>query len=60
MYVIICPITCSSRCIHDMGTLSWLNAETLKRVPTPLVGRLVRCSAYGRDYSKIIICSLKY
>ena len=27
---------------HDVGALSWLNAETLKRVPTSLFGRLVR------------------
>ena len=37
----------SSRCKHDMGTLSWLNAETLKRALSPLFGRLVRCSAVG-------------
>ena len=35
--------------MHDMGTLSWLNAEPLERVPTPLVGRLLRCSALFRE-----------
>ena len=35
---------------HDMGALSWLNAETHKRVPTPLFGRLVRCSAHGHSF----------
>ena len=24
----------SNHCVHDMGSLSWLNAETLKRAPT--------------------------
>ena len=24
-----------SRCKHDMGALSWLNAATLERAPTP-------------------------
>ena len=28
-----------------MGTLSWINAEILERVSTPLFDRLVRCSA---------------
>ena len=42
----------SSRCKHDMGTLSWLNAEILERVPTPYFGRLVRCSAHGRSFSR--------
>ena len=35
-------------------TLSWVNAKTVERVPTPLFGRLVRCSAHGPflgDYS---------
>ena len=32
---------------HDMGALSWLNAEALKRVPTPLFGRLVRCCTHA-------------
>ena len=27
-----------SHCKHDMGALSWLNAETLERVPTMLSG----------------------
>ena len=37
-----------------MVALSWLNAETLKRVPTSLFGRLVRWSAHNvlsQDYS---------
>ena len=33
---------------HDMGVLLWfINAKTHKRVPTPLFGRLVRCSDHG-------------
>ena len=44
----------SSCCKHDVGALSWLNAETVKKAPTPLFGRLVRCSAHEPflgDYS---------
>ena len=40
---------------HDMDALSWLNAETLKRAPTPLFGRRVKCSALGalsQDYGR--------
>ena len=29
-----------SHCKHDMGALSWLNAETVERVPTPLLADL--------------------
>ena len=36
-----------------MGALSWLNAETLKTTPTPLLGRLVRCSTYGSSFVRI-------
>ena len=36
-----------------MGTLLWLNAVTLKRAPTPLFGRLVRCSAHGRSFVRL-------
>ena len=42
-----------SRCKCDMGTLSWLNAETLERAPTPLLGRLVRCSAHGQSFARL-------
>ena len=47
--VIICPLRASSHCKHDMGTLSWLNVEALKRVPTSLFGGLVWCSTHGRS-----------
>ena len=43
----------SSHYKNDMGSLSWLNAETFKKAPTPLFDGLVRCSAIGtllRDY----------
>ena len=36
-----------SYCKHDMDALSLLNVETLKKVPNPLLGRLVRCSTLG-------------
>ena len=39
----------SSYCKHDMGALSWLNAE---RAPTPLFGRLVKCSAHGLSFTR--------
>ena len=39
-----------SHCKHDMGALSCLNAETIERAPTPLFGRLVRCSTHGRSF----------
>ena len=38
-----------------MDALLWLNAETLKRAPTPLFGRRVKCSALGalsQDYGR--------
>ena len=45
----------SSRCIkQDVGALSWLNAETVKRAPTPLFGRLVKCSAYGPFFGRLL------
>ena len=43
----------SSRCKHDMGTLSWLNVKTLKRVPIPLFDRLFRCSTHGRSFVRL-------
>ena len=36
-----------------MGTLLWLNLETFKRVPTPLFGRLVRCSSYEHSFKRL-------
>ena len=42
-----------SRCKHDIGTLPWLNAETLKEVPTPLFGRLVMLSAHGCSFMRL-------
>ena len=41
---------------HDMGTLLWLNAETLRRAPTPLFGRLVRCSTHGHSFCETVVC----
>ena len=37
----------------DMGAFLFLNAETLKRVPTPLFGRLVRCSANWPSFARL-------
>ena len=34
-----------------MGALSWLNAETLKILPTSLFGRLARCSGHGHFFA---------
>ena len=57
---IVCPIICWKGIVllytwHGCFFLLWLNAETLKTVPTPLFGTLVRCSSldtlsldYGR------------
>ena len=44
----------SSRCKHDMGALSWLNVETVERTPTPLFGRLVRYSAHGPLFERLL------
>ena len=43
----------SSRCKHDMGALSSLNAETVEKTPTPLFGILVRCSAHGPFFARL-------
>ena len=43
----------SSHCKRDMGALSWLNAKTFERVPTPFFGRLVRCSAHGHSFVRL-------
>ena len=43
----------SSHCKHDVGALLWLNAEAVERAPTPLFGRLVRCSASGRFFARL-------
>ena len=43
----------SSRCKHDLSALSWLNAEPSERAPTPLFGRLVRCSAHERSFARL-------
>ena len=59
--VITCTLFCvqvfasrvSGRCKRDVGALSWLNAETVKRAPTPLFGRLVRCFAHGPFYVRL-------
>ena len=42
-----------SHCKHDVGVLSCLNVETVERVPTPLFGRLVRCSAHGPFFGRL-------
>ena len=33
--------------------LPQLNVETLERAPTPLIGGLVRCSAYGDSFTRL-------
>ena len=38
---------------HDMGALSWLDAETLERVPIALFDRLVRCSTHGHSFVRL-------
>ena len=43
----------SSRCKHDVCALSWLNVETVKRAPTPLFGRLVRCYTHGPFFERL-------
>ena len=48
---------------HDMGILLWfINAETHKKVPTPLFGRLVRCSTHGHSFARLryvcILCGI--
>ena len=43
----------SSHCKHDMGALSWLNAEAFERAPIPLFGRLVRCSTHGLSFTRL-------
>ena len=47
LYVIVCL------CKHDMDALSWLDAETLKRAPTPLFDGLERCSAHGHSFARL-------
>ena len=57
-HVFICS-RASNHGKHDMGALSMLNAETLKRVPSPLFGRLVRCSAHGHLCETMVyICTM--
>ena len=51
--VIACPIICFEDCKCDMGTLSWLNAGTLERTPTPLIDRLVRCSIHEHSLARL-------
>ena len=42
---------------HDMGVLLWfINAKTLKRVPTPLFGRLVRWLRPWALFHETMIC----
>ena len=43
-----------------MVVLLWLNAETLERVLTPLIGRLVRCSGHGRSFARLRYIELLY
>ena len=54
LYVIVCQIIASkvlSCHQHDIGTLSWISA--LERAPTPLFGRLVRCSTHGCSFVRL-------
>ena len=44
----------SSRCKHDIGTLSWLNAEALEAAAAPLFGRLaLLMGTLSPDYSTV-------
>ena len=40
--------------VTDMGTLSWLNVETLERSAHTLFSRLVKCSARGYSFAKLL------
>ena len=42
-----------SHCKHDIGTLLWLNAGTVERVPNPLFDGFVRCSAHGHPFVRL-------
>ena len=57
LYGIVCPVICfeaiESRCKHDMDALSWLSVETLERAVTPLIHKLVRCSAHGCSFARL-------
>ena len=57
LYIIDCPNNFKGCFKYDMGTLSWLNAKTVGRVPTPLFGRFVMCSA--GDYGIIMLSRQK-
>ena len=46
LFVQVFALRALSRCKHDMGTLSWINAE---RVSTPSL-TIVRCTAHGRSF----------
>ena len=50
----------SSHCKHDMGAVSWLNAETVEKAPTPLFGRLVRCPTHGPFFRRLRYIKPKY
>ena len=54
LFVQVSVLKESSHCKHVMGTLLWLNAVTLKGAPTPLFGRLVRCSAHGHSCETMV------
>ena len=44
----------SSHCKYDMGSLSWLNAETVERAPISLlIGRLVTYSTHGPFFGRL-------
>ena len=57
LYIILCPVQlfasrASSRCKHDVVLFRGY-AETVERAPTPLFGRLVRCSAHGPFFARL-------
>ena len=55
MYVVKLFASRASSCYkHDIGTLSWLNLETLKRALTPLFTRTVRCSTHGHSFVRLL------
>ena len=56
LFVQLCALRASNGCKDDMGTLSWLNAETLKRVITLLFGTLIRCSVHKCSFTRLHYC----
>ena len=50
-----------SHCKHDVGALSWLNAETIERAPTPPLWqtcKVLRPSALFRETTVLLLLLL--